>query len=107
MEDDDTLAPATIDLPLRVRVALARTWVQALALEKAIADQPKDNLDEALWSICLQSNDLTGIGRDALSTLDSDMALSIVSESADAAMICGDCLIRIIWPDDEGDDGIG
>lgn len=104
MQDDD-IQPITLDLPLRVRAALARAWVMTLAIERGLNDQPRDNIDSRLWTIDLITDDMADIGRDALDTLDADLAITIVNEAADAAMVCGNCLAQAIWPvDGEADE---
>lgn len=92
--------PLTEGLPLSVRVSLARTWLLALACERSLNGQPRDNVDYRLWSINLLTEDLADAGRDAFQCLDGDLQIQLVTESADAAMICPTCLAQLVWPEE-------
>ena len=91
--------PLTKGLPLSVRTSLARTWLLAVACERSLNGQPRDNLDHRLWSIDLIEEDLADVGRDALDGLDGDLQFQLVTESADAAMVCPNCLAQLVWPE--------
>ena len=91
--------PLTEGLPLSVRVSLARAWLLAMACERSLNGQPRDNLNYGLWSIDFITEDLVDVGRDALEGLDNDLQTQLVTESADAAMICDSCLAQLIWPE--------
>jgi hypothetical protein len=92
-------APITDGLPLSVRTSLARAWLLTVACERSLGGQPKDNLNQALWQISLLTEDLADVGRDALEELDTDLQTQLITESADAAMLCPACLAQLIWPE--------
>lgn len=90
------LQSLTQDLPLQVRTGLARAWVLSLACEYSLASQPKDNIPEGLWSNDFITEDLADIGLYALLSLSEDLIDLIIEESADAALVCGGCLSRLV-----------
>lgn len=93
----------TAELPLTVRIGLARAWIYGVASEASLGSLPKDELPEQLWTINLISEDTADIGFDALMTLGSELAYSLVAEAAACALICPDCLAAAVlgWADRE------
>ena len=101
-------ASITEDLPLSVRIGLAQSWLTAVASELSLSGQPKDNLDEALWSIDFITDDLADVGTDAFRTLSLDLGYSLISAAASTALICPDCLANAIgWGEHNGDEEAG
>ena len=100
--------PLTEGLPLSVRVSLARAWLLAMACERSLNGQPRDNLNYGLCSIDFITEDLVDVGRDDLEGLDNDLQTQLVTTTADEAMICTSCLGRLVWPEsfeEESSDG--
>lgn len=91
----------TTELPVSVRVALARAWVLALACERSLNGQPRDCVSQRLWSIDFITEDLADAGRSALVSLSVDHAAQIVKESADIALVpCRD-LLKLVYPEEQ------
>jgi len=93
--------PLTKDLPLTVVESLAQAWVTAIACERSLAGQPKDNLPESLWQNDFITPDLADAGSDAFFSLSPDLGYSLVFKTANQALICPECLTRIIWGEEE------
>lgn len=83
----------TEELPLKVRVAMARHWVTGHALELSIGGQPDDNLPEQLHGAqSLITEDAIDIGIDAFATLSSETIRLMIDEVASECVVCPSCL---------------
>jgi len=91
----------TTELPVTVRVALARAWVLAIACERSLNGQPRDCISQALWSVDFSTPDLADAGRSALTSLSPDHASQVVVDSAAMAMVPFVDLLQIIYPGDK------
>ena len=92
----------TADLPLPVRVSMARAWMTARALELGLSNQPEEELNEALRGfIDLATDDLVDCGLDAMATLDGDMGNMLLIEVANQCQVCPNCLMVALFGDGE------
>lgn len=93
----------TADLPLSVRVAMARAWMTARALELWLKNHsPKEELHEALQGpVDFITDDLTDCGLDAITTLDGDMETMLLMEVANQCQVCPNCLMLDLFGDEE------
>jgi len=97
----DPSKPITADLPLTVRKSLAQSWILAVACERSLNGQPRDNLDHRLWTIDFITEDQADIGFDAFAGLDYDLAYSLIQQAADQTLVGVACLATLIWGEGE------
>lgn len=104
MTESTESIPLTTELPLIVRVAIAKTYITALSVEQTLGAQPKDNLPHELWSLSLISEDLADAGIDACNTLGEEVLYLLVTEIAATTFNCSNCLWKAVTGEDENDD---
>ena len=91
----------TADLPLQIRVAMARQWMTAAALEMGLRNQPDENLPEALHLVNFITEDMADVGLDAITTLDGDLGNLLLFEVADQCQVCPNCLMLHLFGEEE------
>lgn len=88
----------TEELPLRIRIAMARHWATGHALELSIGGQSADNLPEQLHGAqSLLTEDAIDIGIDAFATLSGETMHLMVDEIASECMACPSCLADVVF----------
>ena len=91
----------TADLPLQIRVAMARQWMTAVALEMGLKNQPDEELHEALHLVDFITEDMADVGLDALTTLDSDLGHLLLTEVSNQCQVCPNCLMETLFGEEE------
>lgn len=95
----------TEELPLKIRLAMARHWVTGHALELSIQGQPDDELPEQLHGAqSFLTEDAIDIGIDAFATLSAEMMRLLVDDVAHKCIVCPNCLADLIFDRDEQED---